>query len=131
MAFAESFTQQSCVTWFNAKYPSLNGMLFAVPNDGKRTMKMIRTNTGYNTICVGGSRKKAEGLVAGVSDLILLVPRGRFGSLCIEIKTKTGRQSPSQKEWQRKTEMAGNKYVICRDIETFIEEVENYLDNCE
>ena len=94
-------------------------MLFAVPNDGKRAMKMIRTSTGYKTICVGGSRKKAEGLVAGVSDLILLVPRGGFGALC---------QSAAQKEWQRKAEMAGNKYIICRDVETFSEEIKKYLD---
>lgn len=128
MSCIESYTQQACVTWFNAQYPSLAGMLFAVPNDGKRTMKMIRTSTGYKTICVGGSRKKAEGLVAGVSDLILLVPRGGFGSLCIEVKTEKGRQSPEQKEWQRKAEMAGNKYIICRDVETFMQEVKNYLD---
>lgn len=128
MSYVESYTQQACVTWFNAQYPSLSGMLFAVPNDGKRTMKMIRTNTGYKTICVGGSRKKDEGLVAGVSDLILLVPRGGFGSMCIEVKTENGRQSPEQKEWQRKAEMAGNKYIICRNVETFMQEVKNYLD---
>lgn len=128
MSYVESYTQQACVAWFNAKYPSLSGMLFAVPNDGKRAMKMIRTSTGYNTICVGGSRKKAEGLVAGVSDLILLVPRGGFGALCIELKTPKGRQSAAQKEWQRKAEMAGNKYIICRDVETFSEEIKKYLD---
>lgn len=128
MSCVESYTQQACVTWFNARYPSLAGMLFAVPNDGKRTMKMIHTSTGYKTICVGGSRKKAEGLVAGVSDLILLVHRGGFGSLCIEIKTTKGRQSPEQKEWQLKAEMAGNKYIICRDVETFAEKVKKYLE---
>ena len=89
---------------------------------------MIRTSTGYKTICVGGSRKKAEGLVAGVSDLILLVSRGGFGALCIEPKTPKGRQSAAQKEWQRKAEIAGNKYIICRDVETFSEEIKKYLD---
>ena len=95
MSYVESYTQQACVAWFNAKYPSLSGMLFAVPNDGKRAMKMIRTCTGYKTICVGGSRKKAEGLVAGVSDLILLVPRGGFGALCIELK----RNGNEKRKW--------------------------------
>ena len=128
MSFEESYTQQACVAWFNAQYPSLSGLLFAVPNDGRRTMKMVRTSTGYKTVCVGGSRKKAEGLVAGVSDLILLVPRGGFGSLCIELKTSVGRQSSTQKEWQRKAEMAGNKYIICRNVESFSEEVKKYLN---
>ena len=63
---------------------------------------MIRTSTGYKTICVGGSRKKAEGLVAGVSDLILLVSRGGFGALCIELKTPKGRQSAAQKDGNEK-----------------------------
>lgn len=127
MSFAESYTQQACVTWFNAQYPSLSGLLFSVPNDGKRTMKSIRTSIGYKTICVGGSRKKAEGMVSGVSDLILLVPRGGYGALCLEAKTEKGRQSKTQKEWQRKAELAGNKYVIFRDVETFSTEVKNYL----
>lgn len=128
MSFAESYTQQACVAWFNAQYPSLSGLLFAVPNDGSRTMRTIVTRTGYKTVCVGGQRKKAEGMVAGVSDLILLVPRGGFGALCVELKTHTGKQSESQKEWQRKAEMAGNKYIICRDVETFSEEIKKYLN---
>lgn len=128
MSFAESYTQQACVAWFNSQYPSLSGLLFAVPNDGRRTMKMVRSRTGYKTICVGGSRKKAEGMVAGVSDLILLVPRGGFGALCVELKTPVGRQSSAQKEWQRKAEMAGNKYIICRDVETFSDSVKKYLN---
>mgnify|MGYP006962105842 CR=1 FL=1 len=102
MSYVESYTQQACVAWFNAKYPSLSGMLFAVPNDGKRAMKMIRTCTGYKTICVGGSRKKAEGLVAGVSDLILLVPRGGFGALCIELKTPRAANLPPKRNGNEK-----------------------------
>lgn len=128
MSFAESYTQQACVAWFNAQYPSLSGLLFAVPNDCRRTMRTVVTRTGYKTVCVGGQRKKAEGMVAGVSDLILLVPRGGFGALCVELKTKIGKQSESQKEWQRKAEMAGNKYIICRDVETFSEEIKKYLN---
>lgn len=31
-------------------------------------------------------------------------------------------------KWQRKAEIAGNKYIICRDVETFSEEIKKYLD---
>ena len=51
--------QCSCVKWFNLKYPKLKGRLFAVPNGGRRDT-------------VTGGKLKAEGVTAGVSDLILL-----------------------------------------------------------
>lgn len=51
--------QCSCVKWFNLKYPKLKGRLFAVPNGGRRDT-------------VTGDKLKAEGVTAGVSDLILL-----------------------------------------------------------
>lgn len=47
--------------------------------------------------------------------------------LCIELKTETGRLSPAQKEWLKRAEMAGNKCVVVRDIERFIEKVDEYL----
>lgn len=73
---------------------------------------------------------KAEGVTAGVSDLILLEPRGGYGALCIEMKTgsKSSRQSESQKEWQKATEAAGNKYVVCRSLDSFMAEVTKYID---
>ena len=43
------------------------------------------------------------------------------------MKTKVGRQSESQRNWQKEVERAGNKYVVCRSIEEFIEVVNDYL----
>ena len=47
----------------------------------------IPQNTGNisRTCAVTGARLKAEGVVAGVSDLLLLVPRGKYHGLCIEM----------------------------------------------
>ncbi len=72
---------------------------------------------------------KGEGVVAGVSDLILLEARGNYGALCIEMKTpsKSSRQNPNQKLWQAATEKAGNAYVVVRSLEAFQEVVRNYL----
>ena len=70
---------------------------------------------------------KAEGTLAGVSDLILLYPSKGFHALCIEMKTEKGRQQPSQKIWQRAVEDAGYKYVICRSFEDFMEQINAYL----
>ncbi len=114
MRHRESDLQIACVRWFAMQYPRYRGLLFAVPNGGSRNR-------------IEAARMKAEGMVTGVSDLILLVPRGHFGALCIELKTETGRLSPAQKEWLQWAEMNGNKCIVVRHIEQFIEEVNECL----
>lgn len=110
----ESQIQIACVRWFRYQYPKLAKVLFAVPNGGYRY---------YTT----GRILKAEGQLAGVSDLILLTPRARYGALCIEMKSPKGKQSESQKEWQQHAENAGNKYVLCYSFEDFEKEIKEYL----
>jgi hypothetical protein len=116
MRHIESKIQIAAVRWFDYQYPALSKLLFAVPNGGTRNKR----EAGI---------MKAEGVRAGVADLILLTPRGGCGALCIEIKTETGRQSPEQKEWQKQAENAGNKYVVCRSVDEFIKTINNYLGN--
>lgn len=114
MKHKESDTQIACVRWFRLQYPRLAMLLISIPNGGRRDV-------------ITGKILKAEGAVAGASDLILLLRRGDSGCLCIEMKTEKGKQSDSQKAWQRAMESFGNKYVICRDIEGFMQEINSYL----
>jgi len=100
--------------WFRLQYPRLALNLFAVPNGGRR---------GKTEAAI----MKAEGVTAGVADLILLVPSKGFHALCIEMKTPDGRQQPSQKAWQEAVEAQGCRYVICRSIGDFMREVNSYL----
>lgn len=104
----ESLIQRACVAWFRAQYPAHALMLFAVPNGGGRSR-------------VEAAIMKAEGVTAGVSDLILLEARGGYGALCIEMKTeeKSSRQRPNQKAWQEAAEKAGNLYQVVRSLEEF------------
>ncbi|WP_300700938.1 VRR-NUC domain-containing protein [Bacteroides sp.] len=106
--------QCSCICWFRVVHPDLKHMLFAVPNGGRRDKAT-------------GAKLKAEGALAGVSDLILLIPKGNYASLCIEMKTPEGTQSESQIMWQKEIEAAGSKYVICRSLDDFMSEVNSYL----
>ncbi|MES5135886.1 VRR-NUC domain-containing protein [Prevotella amnii] len=107
--------QCSCVRWFNLKHRKLKGRLFAVPNGGKRD-------------ALTGAKLKAEGVVAGVADLILLVPNRFYGALLVEMKTLTGRQSKSQKDWEQIiTSERDYKYVVCHSLDDFIREVDDYL----
>lgn len=108
--------QCACVRLFRLQYPHLSLLLFAVPNGGARD-------------AVTGARLKAEGVVAGVADLILLTPSadGSAHALCLELKTAKGRQSDSQRDFQAAATAAGNRYVIIRSLEDFIAEVYLYL----
>ena len=102
------------VKWFRLQYPDMKHNLFSVPNGGLRDE-------------VTAAKMKAEGQLAGVSDLILLKSNRFYGALLIETKTKEGRQSDNQKDWQQKITNDGYKYVIVRSLDDFIREVKLYL----
>lgn len=112
----ESTLQRACVAWFRAMFPRHALMLFAVPNGGGRS----RIEAGI---------MKGEGVTAGVADLILLEARGGWGSLCIEMKTRSkgSRQRDSQKAWQAAAEQAGNRYVVIRSLHAFQALVTEYM----
>lgn len=112
----ESQLQIQCVSWFRYMYPHLAPLFFAVPNGGKR-------NKAEAAIM------KAEGITAGVSDLILNIPSGRYTQLAIEMKDEAGTQSPAQKRYQRYAQTVGIKYIICRDFGTFTVQVHDYLES--
>lgn len=122
----ESVLQRACVAWFRRNYPDYALLLFAVPNGGGRSK-------------VEAGIMKAEGVTAGVSDMILLMPSYDYHALCIEFKcvktsfidgkvkkTKTY-QSAEQKAWQAAAEDAGNKYAVVRSLDEFANLIEEYL----
>lgn len=96
------------------QYPNLKNVLFAVPNAARRSQRM-------------GVYMKEEGMLPGVADLILLKNNHSYNTLCIEMKTSQGVQSYTQKKWQTSVEDNGNKYVVCRSLENFIQEINDYL----
>jgi len=111
----ESRIQQSCFTWFRYQYSNIARLLFAVPNGGSRSR-------------IEASIMKGEGVTAGVSDAILLVPSGYYSSLCIEFKVgDKGKQTDLQKSWQELAEKHGNKYVVCRSFDEFRTIIQGYL----
>lgn len=106
--------QVDCITWFRLQYPAMRHNLFAVPNGGRRSKK-----TAVDL--------KKEGVLAGVSDLILLKKNKHYGALLIEMKTSKGKQSDLQKEWQNEIEKDGYKYIVCRSLIDFMNAVKSYV----
>ena len=62
------------------------------------------------------------GVVAGVSDLIFLMPNR---TIFIEVKTDTGVQSPAQKKFQEKVTALGFEYIIAKRVEDVLAYFEN------
>ncbi|HCY40413.1 MAG TPA: nuclease [Prolixibacteraceae bacterium] len=96
-------------------FPKLpDKLIFAIPNGGSRNPIEARN-------------LKSQGVKSGVSDVILLIPKKGFASLCLEFKIDKGKQSDEQKEFQRQAEACGSKYVIVRSVGSAIETVKEYL----
>ena len=103
------------VRYMRGVHRDLSHVFFCVPNGQKRTSRQA-------------AWLHEEGLVNGVSDMILLKPNSKHGYLCIENKTKKGKQSAEQKIFQQEVEKHGGKYVIIRSLDEFIETIESYLN---
>ena len=112
MKLQEHQLQSSCVRWFRYQYP--NEVLFAVPNGGARS-------------ATTGAMLKKEGVMAGVSDLILLHPANGYHGLMIEMKTKEGKLTTSQRIFEKKATKKGYLYSVCRSFDEFRQLVEWYL----
>ena len=116
MRHVESNIQIACVRWFRLAFPMFSKLLIAVPNGGARNK-------------VTGAILKAEGVVAGVSDLLFLLPNKNYHGLCIEMKTKTGRQSDSQKQWEKLIKDVGYDYAIVRTFDDFQKLIKDYIES--
>ena len=121
MTHEESKLQQQCVAWFRLQYPEFAMLLTHPANEG-------------NGNRISGAIHKAEGTVAGVSDLLFFLPSGAYGEICyglgIELKTKTGRQSPAQKKFSKFFVAAGYYYVIVRSLEEFKRYIDFWISQC-
>lgn len=99
--------QQGCVKWFRLQYPHY--LCFSCPNEA------TYRNRGYFS---------GLGLLTGVSDLIVVLPNH---ILFIEMKSKTGRQSIDQKQFQKKVESLGFEYYIVRSFDKFYNLIQSKL----
>lgn len=102
---SEHQIQAQIVAYFNLHYPNHRKCLFHVNNKAKDSLE--------------GARFKTLGVVAGVSDLILLAPNGI--TYLIELKDDKGKQSDHQKAFQQQAESLGHIYVVIRSLQEFID----------
>lgn len=94
--------------------------VFAVPNGGSRNLKEA-------------VNLKAQGVLAGVSDLIILLP-GKVYFVELKNPNGKGRQSPAQREFEEAVKGYGQEYLLWDNwaqVEQFVNahrrEVGNFL----
>ena len=99
----ESTDQTKLVARIKMHYPAV--VVFAIPNGGFRNSKEA-------------ARLKAEGVLAGVPDLMVAVARNGRNGLFIEMKReKGGRVSPAQRAVIEDLEGAGYSVAIGRGVD--------------
>jgi hypothetical protein len=75
---------------------------FAIPNAGRRTYR-------------AAAALKAEGMMRGVADTCIMLPRGRTGWL--ELKTPRGVQSDEQQGFQARCKRLAHTYRLARTFD--------------
>lgn len=74
-------------------------------------------------------RAKTQGMLSGVPDLFLPVPKNGFHGLYIEMKSEKGRVSVSQSRFLSVTNELGYQSIVCYSSEDAIEKINEYLKN--
>lgn len=115
MKHLESNLQQACVKWARLQFPVCRKLLFSVPNGAHLSLMQAKI-------------LKGEGMLAGASDLLLLVPKGDVPYLAIEMKTEKGRLSEYQKEFRDAVQEQGGRYEVVRSFEEFRKLIDSYLN---
>lgn len=104
----ESKLQQEIVNFYNnefcLKFHKPRGILFSIPNGGTRNKLEAMT-------------MKATGLLAGASDLIVILPNSKL--LFIEVKIDKGLQSEKQIDFENRVKKLGYDYFIVRSLDEF------------
>ena len=88
---------------------------FHPPNGGRRSM-------------AAGKKMKRSGTKPGVSDCIILEPRGKYHGLFIELKNKKGSLQNTQKDFIARSLERGYKAIVCRSIDEVEYELKKYLN---
>ena len=97
------------------QYPELS-LMFHIPNGGKRS----KSEAG---------RFRAEGVKAGVPDIFLPVPKGKYHGLFIELKrSKGGKVSEAQSDWLDKLKEQGYAAYVCHGWEAASSVIRAYME---
>jgi hypothetical protein len=113
----EGQEQAALMTELRIRMPDIADLIFHVPNGGHRVKAVA-------------AKLKAQGVKAGIPDLVLPMARGGFFGLYIEFKATPPNDaaiSSSQHERIRKLNAQGYLAVVCRGHFDTMEQIRAYL----
>lgn len=108
---SESLIQQQIFIYMNNTYRHL--ICHSVPNG---------SSTGDPRII---SQMTQLGMVKGISDLIIWLPKGK--AIMVEVKNSTGKQSEDQKKIQKRVEDLCGTYLLVRSLEDFKKQISIFV----
>ena len=112
----ESLEQQALFQWAelqSIRFPELK-LLHHIPNGGKRDISTA-------------VRLKKEGVKAGVPDISLPAPRGKYHGLYIELKVDKNKPTEEQERWLKELNRQGYVAMACWGWEEAKEVILEYL----
>lgn len=111
----EHTEQCALVRWFDTRYPRHSSLLFAIPNGGYRNK-------------VTASMLRAEGVRAGVPDLMLAIPAPPWHGLFVEMKRRgsLGRVTEAQRLMHNRLSDMGYCVRVCKGWDEAREAIEAY-----
>lgn len=112
---SEHQEQVAVCQYLDVVYPDV--LYFSVPNGASLT------NAGRQM-----NKLKAEGLLPGVSDLIIFEPRGQYSCMFLEMKTLTGKPSEVQQWFIRQVEARGAFGTFAYGADDAIKAIDIYLN---
>lgn len=119
MKSLEHAEQVSLMQWWSLqcrRFGIPEQLLFAIPNGGQRNI-------------ITAKRMKDEGVRAGIPDLFLAVPRGKFHGLFVEMKKPQGGVvSDSQKSCMKMLSENGYCVTVCHGFIEAKTAITRYLD---
>lgn len=113
---SENKTQHTFIMWFGQKYPEHRGLLFEVNNNVYSLHH--------------ASKRRSMGMVAGVADLILVLPNsGKIAGIELKAPGSTHNKDHirQQVEWGKKVVDNGGFYYITSNIDSLCGVVERLL----
>ena len=119
MKHLESIQQAQVIEWSRwayktGKYPLLNML-----------------HCSLNGVKLSGTQAKiakGQGMLSGVPDLFLPVPRQSFHGLYIEMKSEKGRLTENQQWFLTNAESVGYKTVVCYNAKEAIAAIQAYYE---
>ncbi|MGN1138296.1 MAG: VRR-NUC domain-containing protein [Ruminococcus sp.] len=113
----EAVMQQQVFKWTDymlGKYPEL-ALIFHIPNGGSRN-KIEAVNL------------KRQGVKAGVPDICLPVPRGKYHGLYIEMKYGNNKPTEKQSWWLKALSKQGYAVKVCYSFDETTKALIQYLN---